>query len=213
MPTSLALGFLVAATELGMWSAARLYVTEIATELGRSGVEAARDDLGREYPVFDAVASLWLEHGRLPAIDPHAVVEALAGVRKVLIAGAEAEALDALVPALPEVRIGLVVGGGGLEADARRFAANFGGKLEVVSLTEWTRWAGARSALVTFVYGADEHVAIVPQTHLRLVGPDLRTSFRSLLAWDLLGALPRLHPRFLAETSVLDFAAILPAAA
>lgn len=211
LPESLHLGFLVAASELGMLSAARLYVGEIASALGGAGIEAARDALGRDYPIFDAVATRWLERGSEPALDVRSLLHELEGARRVLVAGAEADALDALVPALTGTRVGIVVGGGGLEPDAARFAANFGGKLEIVPLTDWMRWAGARSALLTLVYGTDDDVAFVPQAHLRLVGPDVRTSFRSLVAWDLLGARPRLHPRFLAETSVGDFATVVRA--
>lgn len=209
LPPGLRIGFLVAATELGMSSASRLYVEEIARALGAEGVDAARDALGREYPVFDSVSTHWLSHGAAPLLDERGLIEELGDIKRVLIAGAEADAIDRIVPALPEARLGFIVGGGGLEPDAKRFAANYGDRLEIVPLTEWTRWAGARSALLTFVYGTDDDVAFVPQAHLRLVGPDVRSSFRALVGWDLLGVAPRLHPRFLAETSVHDFSIIV----
>lgn len=212
LPTGLAIGFLLAASELGMFSASRLYIEEIASIHGRAGVEAARDLLGREYPVFDAVASQWLAEGAVPALDASAVLAAIGDVKRVLFAGVEADALDGLVPALGGAELGFIIGGGGTEPEPARFAANYGGRLEVVPLTDWTKWVGARSALITFVYGADEHVAYVPQAHLRLSGSDVRTSFRSLVGWDLLGRPPRLHPRFLAETSVEDFSALVGAA-
>lgn len=209
LPPGLRAGFLVAAAELGMFSAACLYVREIARDRGADGVELARDELGREYPVFDGIATRWLYAGDVPALDESELIDELGDARRVLIAGAEADAFDRLVPAMKGVRLGFLVGGGGLEPDAARFAANFGGRLEAVPLTEWTRWAGSKSALLTMVYGIEDGVAFVPQSHLRLVGPDVRTSFRSLVGWDLLGVGPRLHPRFLAETSVRDFSAVI----
>lgn len=209
LPPGLRAGFLVAATELGMFSAARLYAMEIARARGTEGVAHARDELGRDYPVFDAVATRWLSSGDVPMVDERPLVEELGDATRVLIAGTEADAFDPLIPALSHARIGFLVGGGGLEPDAARFAANFGGRLEIVPLTEWTRWAGSKSALVTIVYGTEDDVAFVPQAHLRLVGPDVRTSFRSLIGWDILGARPRLHPRFLAETRLRDFSALI----
>jgi hypothetical protein len=214
LPAGLTSGFLVAATELGMLSAARIYVEEVAAARGAAGVEELGDALGREYTILDFVVSRWLD-GRSPApLDPRPVVAELGEPKRVLIVGVEADGLDALVAALPAAtRIGLAVGGGGLEPDAVRAAANFGGRVEVVALSEWTRWAGARSALVTFVYGSDGHVAFVAPAYLRLVGPDVRTSFRGLVGWDILGGPPRVHPRYLAGASLTDFSAIVGAAA
>jgi hypothetical protein len=51
----------------------------------------------------------------------------------------------------------------------------------------------------------------VSPAYLRLVGPDVRTSFRALVGWDILGRPPRLHPRFLAGASTSDFSTIVPA--
>lgn len=209
LPESLSVSFLVAAAELGMASAARLFVEEIARARGSEGVAAARDAMGRDYAVFDSVATWWLEHAGAPQrLDPKPALDALAGARRVLVIGTEADALDALVPSL-DVPMGLVAGGGVTSEDVERNAANYPGRLEVVPLDAWGRWAGAKSALLTFVYGADEDVANVSPAYLRLVGPDVRSSFRSLIGWNLLGARPRLHPRYFAETSRADFSLVL----
>lgn len=211
LPPGLEAGFLVAATELGMASAARLFVGEVGALRGEAGVDALRDALGRDFPVLDFVASTWLDGRPLAPPDPAPVLAALGPLRRILIVGVEAEALDRLVAAVPATTtLGVAVGGGGLEPDAQRVAANYGGRLEVVALGAWARWAGARSGLVTFVYGADGHVAFVAPAWLRLVGPDVRTAFRSLVGWDVLGAPPRLHPRFLAGAATSDFSAIAP---
>lgn len=209
LPLGLALSFTVATAEIGMFSAARLFVEEIALTGGRSAVEAARDVLGRRYAVFDAIASQWLSRGRIPLPDPAEVACELADSSRVLIVGAESDALDRLVPMLPDQPIALVSGAGGPEADLHRVAANYPDRIEVVSLGKWTAWAGSKSALLTFVYGADDHVANVSPAYLRLVGPDVRASFRTLLGWNLLGARPRLHPLHLAETNVSDFSVLV----
>ncbi len=209
LPESLSVSFIVAAAELGMASAARVFVEEVARALGTEGVELARDAIGRQFAVFDSVASTWLERGETQRLDPEGVLGALRGARRVLVVGTEADALDLLVPRL-EVPLGLVAGGGGIEEDVVRTAANYSGRMEVVPLGAWTSWAGARSALLAFVYGADDHVANVSPAYLRLVGPDVRASFRSLVGWNLLGARPRLHPRYLAQTGLEDFSVVLP---
>ena len=41
------------------------------------------------------------------------------------------------------------------------------------------------------------------------MGPDVRASFRTLLGWNLLGERPRLHPLYLAETSLTDFSIVI----
>lgn len=210
MPPGLAQGFLVAATELGMVSAARLFVEETAIARGRAGVEALRDALGREFSVVDFVASSWLDGSPLPERDIGAIVAALEDPSRLLVVGMEADPLDRLVAALPRsMPIGLTLGGGGLEPDTDRAAANYGGRVVVVPISEWARWAGARSTLLTFVYGSNGHDAFVAPAFLRLVGPDVRTSFRALVGWDLLGRAPRLHPRYLAGASVRDFSTLL----
>lgn len=209
LPEGLSVSFLVAASELGMATASRIFVEEIARVEGERGVEDARDVLGRLYPVFDAIASSWLEHGSASSADPADVMQELEGVDRVLIVGAEADGLDQLVPRLSGIATGIVADAGGLEEDLARVAMNYPGRLEIVPLGDWARWAGPRSALLTFVYGADDHVANVSPAYLRLVGPDVRAAFRSLVGWNLLGGRPRLHPLYLMETSVTDFSTIV----
>lgn len=210
LPPGLDAGFLVAATELGMASASRLFVAEVSALHGDPGIEALRDALGRDYPVLDYVASAHLEARALPPPDPAPALAALGPLRRLLVVGVEADALDALVAALPaDTAIGIAMGGGGLEPDADRVAANYGGRIEVVALGAWTRWAGARSGLLTFVYGTDGQQAFVVPAYLRLVGPDVRAAFRALIGWDVLGGAPRLHPRFLAGASIADFSSVV----
>jgi hypothetical protein len=90
----------------------------------------------------------------------------------------------------------------------RRVLANFGNALRIVDLADFRRWAGKRSALLTFVYGTDGHAAHVATTWLRVSGPDVRAQFRTLIGWDVLGQPMRLYPRWLVETSSDDFSVI-----
>ncbi len=208
LPESLVVSFQVAAAELGMATASRIFVEEIARSHGVEGVILARDAMGRDFAVFDSVASSWLAFGTTPALEAGPVLGVLTAARRILVVGTEADALDAVVPLL-SVPIGLIAGAGGLREDVERNASNYPGRVEVVPLDAWSLWAGARSALLTFVYGADEHVANVSPAYLRLVGPDVRASFRTLIGWNLLGGRPRLHPRYLAETGIEDFSMLV----
>ncbi|MDI1436493.1 hypothetical protein [Polyangium sorediatum] len=213
LPRHLGQAFLMAAGELGMASAARLFVRELSQIGGEALVGEACDMLGREYPVFDFVAHRWGSGHRDPTLDPildpAPAARALEGISRLLVIGLETDALDALVTALPGVDIGLVAEPFGVEPDMRRVLANYGDAVRPVSLTEFRRWAGRRSALLTFVYGTNGHTAHVAATWLRVAGPDVRPQFRSLVGWDVLGEPMRLHPRWLVETGRDDFSALV----
>jgi hypothetical protein len=207
LPGHLGQAFLMAAGELGMASAARLFVRELAQLGGDELVAEACDAFGREYPVLDFVAHQWLEGHRAFRLDPSDVRSALAGITRLVVVGLETDALDVLVSAIPGVEVGLVAEPFGVAPDMRRVLANFDA-LRWVDLADYRRWAGKRSALLTFVYGTDGHAAHVAATWLRVLGPDVRAQFRSLIGWDVLGQPMRLYPRWLVETSCDDFSVI-----
>lgn len=216
LPPALGQAFRMAAGELGMCSAARMILRELWAAGGDELVAEARDSLGREYPVLDFVAERWLAGerpaaGAAPALSE--VVEALQGVSRLLVIGLEADALDALVPLLRDVAVGLVVQDGGLDADLRRVLANYGGRVQGVDLSALQGFAGRRSALLTFVYGTDGHHAHVNSIWLRVSGPDVRTQFRSLIGWDILGSPMLVYPRWLVAASTADFSRLVPAGA
>ena len=197
--------FRTAAAELGMCSASRLF----AREAGRSGPDALaemRDRLGRPYPVLDAVASAALDGKPTREPDPEPVVQALSGLRRLLVAGFEADFLDALLPALPgpRVRVGLVRTAF-LEGDWERIADNYGGRLELVEMAGFASWAGPRSGLMTFVYGVEGTVTHVAPAWLRVAGDDVRPIFRELVGWDVLGRPMSLYPRWLTEVPAGSF--------
>lgn len=210
LPPGLDQAFRMAAAELGMCSAARLFVRELAAEGGPPLVAEARDLLGRAYPVLDFVAACAIEGAPETPADPGPVLSALAGITRLLVVGIEADFLDALEPRLEGVEIGLLAEVGGLAADLRRVLANYGGRVRAVGLDDFQSWAGRRSALLTFVYGTDGHVAHVQGAWLRVSGPDVRTQFRSLVGWDILGRPLDVYPRWLVETHREDFSELAP---
>lgn len=211
--------FALAAGELGMLSAAGLFVGEAEAAGGQDAVAALRTTLGSAFPVLDAVASRALA-GRpvlAPAVAP--VVQALEGCTRVLFVGLEVDCVEPVARALaaqaPDTRVGVVLDMN-LPHDEARVRANLegvGGRgIELVPLTAFQRFSGHRSALVTTIYGSDGYRAAVCSSWVRIFGPDARTQFRSLLGWDLLGAPLHEYPRWLSETSVSDFTEVLGAA-
>ncbi len=200
--------FRVAAAELGMCGASWLFVRELAESGGDAQVSALRDELGRGYPVLDAVAAQWLRGGRAPAIDPGDVLAACEGARKLVIVGLEAEFLDALLPRLGGIQAALLTHSA-LEVDWERVLANYHGLVEGTDLDDFQRHAGPRSVLLTFAYGADSHSLHVPPTWLRVDGDDVRTQFRGLLAWDVLKAPMYVYPRWLVELPTASFSGVL----
>lgn len=208
LPGHIGQAFLMAAGELGMASAARLFVRELAALGGDELVADACDSYGREYPVLDFVAHRWLQGDRTLRLELDQVSRALEGIKRLLVVGLETDELDGLVQALPHVDIGLIAEPFGVAPDMRRVLANFQGVVKSVELADFRRWAGKRSAILTFLYGTDGHIAHVAATWLRVSGPDIRAQFRSLIAWDVLGEPMRLYPRWLIETSCDDFSTI-----
>lgn len=209
LPRNASASFRLAAAELGMCSAARLFTSELASAGGDALLEEACQVLGPQFPVLDMVAGEALA-GRPPRpIDAAACVEALRSPSVVLIVGLEAFFLDALVAALPDARLGLVLGEAGDGLDVRRVIANFGERVQEVRLGDVQRWAGNKSALLSFVYGATSVSAYVAPIWLRVAGSDIRTQFRTLVGWDVLGAPTRLYPRWLVESPLELFSRVV----
>lgn len=200
--------FLVASGELGMCSAAWLFVRTVAGE-GDGYVEALGDELGREFPVLHAVVGEWLSGHRDPPLDVARACAALDGVRRLVVVGVEAQLLDALVSHLArDVEVALL-DYSVLDMDVARVLSNWGGRLTLVSLASFQRQAGARSALLTFAYGHDDHSTHVRPAWLRVVGPDVRVQFRALVAWNVLRAPMALYPRWLVEVPSATFSAVV----
>jgi hypothetical protein len=88
--------------------------------------------------------------------------------------------------------------------DWERVVGNYAGRIEAVDLAAFQAWAGSRSALLTFVYGTRGDLMNVLSAFLRVSGPDVRTQFRDLVGWDVLGGTPEVYPRYLVETLTSD---------
>jgi hypothetical protein len=203
LPSGIEQAFEVAAGELGMCSAAWLFVREVAAEGGDPLVRELRDRLGRAFPVLDTVCSVWASGRTAPQVDPAGVLLACAGATRVVVVGIESAFLDQLVPRLEGVRLALLCHSA-FHVDWDRALANYEG-LEPVNLDSFQGWAGPKSALLTFAYGVARASAHILPAWLRVVGEDVRTQFRSLIAWDVLGAQMYVYPRWLVEVPASSF--------
>lgn len=204
LPSGVEGAFTVAASELGMCSAAWLFVREVHAELGDAGVAALRDRLGRTFPVLDAVALRWGEGERAPPADPEPMLEVCRGAESLVVVGLEAAFLDALLPALPDVRCALVRTQA-FDVEWERVLANYDGRVEAVGVDGFQSFAGPNSVLFTFAYGGNERATNVLPTWLRVTGDDVRMQFRSLVAWDVLCAPMFVYPRWLVEVPASGF--------
>lgn len=209
LPRGLHAAFGVAAGELGFCSAAWLFVRELAAAGGDDLVRALRDELGRDFPVLDAVASRFLAGQQAPAFDVAPVLAACAGASTILVSSLEADFLDALLPQLQPRRVVLLRYSGLGETDWERVLSNYDGQLESTDLASFQRWGGTRTAVLTMVYGADAHAAHVHPAWLRMSGEDVRTQFRCFIGWDVLRAPMTVYPRWLVEVPRADFTVIV----
>lgn len=191
--------FRLAAGELGMASAAWLYATTTHADQGDAGVSRLRDELGRAWPVLDAVCAGWLDGVRPGLPDTAGVLARLQGATRLLLIGIETRWIDALVAALPAaVHVGLVRVSP-LDPDWPRVVANHGGRVELVDLDDFQAWAGPRSVLLTWGYGRAGQQLFVLPSWLRVAGPDVRLQFRALVVWQVLDLPLEVYPRWLVE--------------
>lgn len=204
---SIGQAFAVAASELGMCSAAWLFVRDCASEGGVALVEALRDRLGREYPVLDSVAAAWIAEPRELVVEIKDVLVALRGIEQLCVIGLETRFLDVLIPQL-DCEIALLTQGE-FATDWSRVLSNYDGRVAATDLASFQSLAGHRSALLTFAYGVRGPIAHVPALWLRVIGSDVRTQFRSLIAWDVLGAGMYVYPRWLGETLTAGFSQVI----
>ncbi len=198
--------FLVAAAELGMASAAWLFVREVARD-GEDEVQALRDGLGRAFPVLDAVARQWLSGSREPLRAVDAVTSICAGASRIVVAGLEATYLDELVRRV-DAPVGLVRHAI-FEVDWTRVLSNYGGAVAGLELHQFQAWAGSRSVLLAFAYGTRAHVTHVSPSSLRVLGPDVLTQFRNVVAWDVLEEPMHVYPRWLADVPLDQFSDVV----
>jgi hypothetical protein len=193
--------FDVLAVSAGRWSQAdprRLTALFAVGMYAVSGLVNNLTALLLVLPVLDAVAAAWLDGVCAPPLQTEAVERALLGAKKVVLVGLETRFMDALLPRLPDVRFALLQHGT-FDVDWERVLANYGGRLTPLDFDRFQAWAGASSALLTFAYGVHGASTHVVPSWLRVTGEDVRTQFRSLVAWDVLAAPMWVYPRWLVE--------------
>ena len=137
---------------------------------------------------------------------PPRLLARLEGVTRVVVVGLEARWLDALMAVLPaSVKVGLVKHSE-FSPDWERVTANLGGRVELLELADFQSWAGQRSALLSFVYGAGDGAGLFAlSAWVRVCGPDVRTQFRELIGWDVLQVPLSIYPRWLVAVPPGDF--------
>jgi hypothetical protein len=205
LPPGLEQAFSAVVGELGQVTASWLFVRAVARCLGDAGVEALADSIGRSFTVLDAVARGWLEGEREVRVDPAPVVAALGNATRLVIVGVEATFVDALVAAVdPKLAIAMVTHAA-FDVDWDRVLDNWGGRVERVDLDTFQKWAGGKSALLTFAFGRHGTQTAVLPLWLRACGEDVRSQFRALVAWDILGRPLSLYPRWLVEVDAGSF--------
>lgn len=212
MSTSQTQGFQLAATELGMASAAWLYVDEAAASLGDAGVQMLRDELGRHWPILDAICAARQNGTARPAVRLDPLRPYLATARRVVVVGYEADWMDALVADAPAT-----LKFGWLCQDVAphhrdRMLSNHGESVTPLTLNDFQTWAGADSILMTYVYGGSTKEIFVHPSWLRCAGTDVRMQFRDLLGWQILDVPIEVYPRRLVAADRASLTALLPPA-
>lgn len=204
--------FRACAGELGLWSAARLFVNAAWEAGGADAVTALDEDLGGDYPVLEAVAQRALAASRpLPPPGVEALVTLCADLRRVVVVGIEADVLGPLADRLPATTDIQALVDATFPVDAVRLTASWTPRVRLTDVGAFHRAAGGRSALVTCLYGADDYTAVVAPVWLRVHSPDIRLLFRSLVGVNLAGPRMGAYPRWLGETATADFTDLVAA--
>ncbi|MBP7776693.1 MAG: hypothetical protein KA371_06155 [Acidobacteria bacterium] len=204
--------FRVCAGELGLWSAARLFVNAAWEAGGADAVGALDDDLGGGFPVVDEVVRRVLAN-QAPLVPPalDAVVERAADLRRLVVVGVEADLLGPLVDRLPPAVEVFAIFDATFPVDLARVGAAWIPRVRLTNIGDFEHAAGGRSGLISPVYGADAFRAAVAPVWLRVHSPDVRLLFRRLIGVDLVGARMASYPRWLGETDSADFTDLVTA--
>jgi len=204
LPAPLVQSFAAAAGELGQVSASRLFIRTCVRHGGTEAVADLRRQAGATFPILDTAAQDYVETGRLRPLDANHAIDLLSRLSTVVVVGFESEPLDLLVTALPRQRI-IALTHAALPGDWERMLANYHGRVQAVDLDGILDHAGPDSALLCFVTGGHGHSVYVPSAWLRVHGPDTRTVFARLIAWNLLPLPFERYPRWQAEVPCSDF--------
>jgi hypothetical protein len=210
LPQGIDQAFGAVAGELGMASAAWIFVRAVARCTGDPGVAALADGAGASFAVLDTIARGWLDGLREPLLDPRPTLEAVGKATRLVVVGLEASYLDALIERLdPAVKVAMIAHSP-FPVDWDRALDNYGGRIERVDLDTFQNWAGGKSALLTFAYGREDSRTAVGPLWLRACGADVRAQFRALVAWNVLAAPLQFYPRWLVEVEADIFTHFVP---
>ena len=210
LPRGLDQAFGAVAGELGMASAAWLFVRAVARCTGDPGVLALAEGAGASFSVLDTIARGWLDGSHEPVLDPRPALEAVGKATRLVVVGLETSFLDALVERLdPTVKVAMITHSP-FPVDWDRALDNYGGRVERVDLDTFQNWAGAKSALLTFAYGREDSRTAVGPLWLRACGADVRSQFRALVAWNVLATPLQFYPRWLVEVEADTFTHFVP---
>lgn len=203
-PAPLAQSFAAAAGELGQVSASRLFIRTCVAHGGTAAVADLKNQAGAAFPILDTAAQDYLHTGQLRPLATDHAIGLLSHLATVVVVGFESEPLDLLVPALPKQRF-FALTHTALPGDWERMLANYRGRVQAVDLDGILDQAGPDSALLCFVTGGQGRTVYVPSAWLRVHGPDTRTVFSRLVAWNLLPHPFDRYPRWQAEVPSNDF--------
>lgn len=208
--SGLAPAFHQSAGELGLWSAARLFVNAAFAAGGLDAVRSVDDALGDDHPVLEHVAQRALQT-RMPVPSPllDGVIARCAGLRRLVMVGIEAEVLGGVIERLPADVDIVAIPDTMFPADRDRLVASWTPRVRLTDLGVFQAAGGARSALLTPVYGADDFHAVVTAAWVRAHSRDVRLQFRHLIGVNLVGARMAAYPRWLSETDRADFTELL----
>lgn len=208
--SGLAPAFHQSAGELGLWSAARLFVNAAFAAGGLDAVKAVDDALGDDHPVLEHVAQRAIQT-RMPVPPPllDELVARCAGLRRLVMVGIEAEVLGGVIERLPADVDIVVIPDAMFPADRDRLVASWTPRVRLTDLGAFQGAGGARSALLTPVYGADDFHAVVTAAWVRAHSRDVRLQFRHLIGVNLVGTRMAAYPRWLSETDRADFTELL----
>lgn len=204
--------FQQSAGELGLWSAARLFVNAAFAAGGLEAIQTIDDALGDDHPVLEHVAQQALTTQAPVAPPPlDAVIDRCAGLRRIVVVAIEAEVLAVLVERLPADVDLIAIPDTMFPADRARLEASWTPRVRLTDLGAFQGAGGARSALLTPVYGADDFHAVVTAAWVRAHSRDVRLQFRRLIGVNLVGPRMAAYPRWLSETDRADFTDLVEA--
>lgn len=200
-----------ASAELGLFSSA-LLLLETCLEIGKDTVIEVQQEVGRDFPVFDAICRQGMTPSdirrRVAAIAAD-VGDCLEDVKTLVVTSVEIELLDQLAMQYPDLAIRVVVHDG--RADRARIESNFAARVTTIDMSRFQDYAHpVESALLVPGYDVTRgRIISTFPTASRILGEDTQYLFSEIIAVDLLGNGLHFFPRGLVELALDHFTQIL----